>query len=82
MEKVIVAQFVADWVMPYASDGTGIAEVIYSTHPEYKFGCRLDFGFLAVALAQGYNVLILSTGKPMTEIELEVYGEAEPNPRR
>jgi len=76
--KVIVAQYTADWVPPYAESGAGIPVVIASNHPRFKPGNRFDYGFLQVALAQGYTVIILPTGKTMTEGEAEVYGVAEP----
>ena len=77
-EKVIVAQYTDDWAPPYAGHGGGISVVIASNHPRYTPGVRFDYGFLQVALAQGYTIIILPTGKPMTETEAEIYGEAEP----
>ena len=78
IEKVIVAQYVSDWISPYIDEGAGIPVVVSSNHPKYQTGTRFDCGFLQVALAQGYTVIILSTGKAMTETEAEAYGEAEP----
>ncbi|GAI21330.1 unnamed protein product [marine sediment metagenome] len=75
-EKVIVAQYIEDWVPPYGPKG--IPVVIASTHPRYQPGKRFDYGFLRVALTQGYAVIILPTGKPMTETEAEIYKTAEP----
>jgi len=77
-QKVIVAQYTNDWIQPYSDGGGGIPVVISSNHPQYQVGNRFDYGFLQVALAQGYTIIILSTGKAMTESEAEVYGEAEP----
>jgi len=78
MERIIVAQYVADWVEPYAECGEGIPLVIVSNHPEYTSGTRFDYGFLQVALAQGYSILILPSGKSMTKTQSEIYGDAEP----
>lgn len=77
-EKVIVAQYTEDWVPPYAGHNGGIPVVIASNHPRFQPGNRFDYGFLQVALAQGYTVIILPTGKSMTEGEEEIYGQAEP----
>lgn len=76
-EKVIVAQYTDDWVPGYAEHSGGIPVVIASNHPRFQPGNRFDYGFLQVALAQGYAVIILPTGKPMTETQKEIYGEAE-----
>lgn len=76
--KVIVAQYSEDWVMPYARENSGIPIVIASNHPNYQPGQRFDYGFLRVALAQGYTVVILPTGISMTETEAEVYGQSKP----
>jgi len=78
MNKVIVAEYVPDWISPYSNEGLGIPVVISSNHPVYQVGKRFDSGFLHVALAQGYNIIILSTNKPMTLSQLEIYGEAPP----
>ncbi len=76
--KVIVAQFTDDWVQPYCGAGQGIPVVVVSNHPRFQPGHRFDYGFLQVALAQGYAVVILPTGKPMTQSEQEAFGEADP----
>lgn len=75
MNKIIVAEYRADTISTYA--GQGIPWVTLSNHPRFVPGTRLDFGFLRVALAQGYNVLLLTTGYPMTESEKEIFGEAK-----
>lgn len=75
MKKIIVAEFIDDPLKTYK--GSGIPMVILSNHPEYKPGTRLDWGSLAVALAQGFSVLIESTGRPMTDIEKEIWGEGK-----
>ena len=77
-EKVIVAQYEADWVPPYSTLEGGIPVVIASTHPKYYPGVRFDWGFLQVAVAQGYTIVILPTGKEMSNSERRIYGEAEP----
>jgi len=78
IKKIIVAQYVADWIEPYKSEGSGVPIVITSNHPRFQPKTRFDYGFLKVALAQGYAVLILPTGKTMTESEKKIYGEAKP----
>ncbi len=73
MNKIIVAEYRADTY----SLSEGIPWVTLSNHPRFVPGTRLDYGFLRVALAQGYNVLLLTTGYPMTETEKEIFGEAK-----
>ena len=56
--KLIVAEMRSDWVEPYARTGSKIPVVVVSTHPQYKLGTRLDYGFVQVALDQGYDVYL------------------------
>lgn len=57
--RIIIAQMVKDNVPPYKDEGGIIPSVIYSNHPRFQLGCRFDYGFLQVALREGYNVLLL-----------------------
>ncbi|MBS3117373.1 hypothetical protein J4430_00630 [Candidatus Woesearchaeota archaeon] len=57
--KYIVAQMVPDTIEPYASQGKLVPRVVKSSHPQYQTGNRFDYGFLEVALGQGYAVAIL-----------------------
>lgn len=57
--KIIIAQMVKDNVRPYRDEGGIIPNVIYSNHPRFQPGCRFDYGFLQLALDEGYNILLL-----------------------
>lgn len=56
--KRIEATMQPDWVQPYARMGERIPVVTASTHPRFVVGTRLDWGFVAVALRNGYIVVI------------------------
>lgn len=58
LEKFIEAEMVLDWVEPYQSYGSGILKVIQSDHPRFVEGTRLDWGFLSIALEQGYRLFL------------------------
>ncbi len=77
MKPIIVAEYRADPYPVSVSAGMpGIPWVVRSNHPRFVPGTRFDYGFLQVALAQGYTVLIRTTGLSMSRVEREVYGEA------
>jgi hypothetical protein len=57
-KKVVYAKMVPDWVEPYKSYGNCIPLVTTSTHPRFVPGVRLDWGFVQVALEDGYRVII------------------------
>lgn len=57
--KEIMAQMVSDWVEPYRKGGSFIPQVVTSTHPRFSANTRLDWGFVRVALRDGYRVTIL-----------------------
>jgi hypothetical protein len=78
VQKVIVAQYDKDFAFSYEKTREGIPIVIVSNHPRFTVGTRFDWGYVGIACAQGYTVIILPTGKPMTENETEIYGQAEP----
>lgn len=54
----IECEFRRDWVEPYANAGDGIPVVVKSTHPRFVAGTRFDYGFLKIALREGYDVSI------------------------
>lgn len=59
-KNLIVARMMRD---PYSgtfsiSEGNFIPIIQYSDHPRFRVGSRFDYGFLQVAIAQGYAVLI------------------------
>lgn len=56
--KRIEAVFARDWVEPYAASGDGIPVVEASTHPRFTAGTRFDYGFIQVALRDGYDICI------------------------
>lgn len=47
-----------DWVDPYRKLGCKIPIVTRSSHPRYTVGTRLDWGYVATALDEGYEVTI------------------------
>ena len=60
MKKQIVARLGLDYVEPYSKfDWPYIPYVEKSSHPGFQAGCRFDYGFLKVALREGYEVTIL-----------------------
>ncbi len=59
MRKIIIAEMVRDNVQPYEEWGNIIPSVVYSNHPRFQVGCRFNYGFLQVALGEGYDVLLL-----------------------
>lgn len=38
--------------------------VVVSNHPRFKEGSRFDYGFLRIALDEGYSVLFIGTKYP------------------
>ena len=56
--KAIVANMRSDWVEPYSKMGNKIPVVVESNHPRFVVGTRLDWGFVQVALDDGYAVTI------------------------
>jgi len=60
-EKVVIAKLVKDWVNPYAMEGREIPVVLFSTHPEWKAGARLDGGLVETLTLPrfGENYLII-----------------------
>lgn len=59
MNKQIIAVYKKDPFYPRFTRPPGrIPYVIKSNHPEYGVGVRLDYGFLEVALEDGYEVTI------------------------
>lgn len=59
MEKIIIVRMVKDWIKPYSDMNGVIPKVLISTHPRFVRGTRFDYGYLEVALRDGYMVLIL-----------------------
>jgi len=58
-DKIVIAKAVKDWVKPYSNIGSIIPIVIFSTHPEYVVGTRLDYGFHSLLYEQGYSLLVI-----------------------
>lgn len=59
--KKITAAYLLDHLGKYSrGERTKIPYVLASTHPRFKAGARFDFGFLEVALREGYDVEIFS----------------------
>ena len=56
--KKITARMEKDSVQPYKDWGNKIPRVIESNHPRFVNGTRLDWGFVQVALEDGYAVEI------------------------
>lgn len=54
----IEAQMTPDWVEPYSKMGQKIPVVTESNHPRFQAGVRLDWGFVQVALRDGFQVNI------------------------
>lgn len=52
----IVAKMTADGHEPYRSWGEKIPVVAESNHPRFPIGCRLDWGFVKIALEDGYRI--------------------------
>ena len=58
MKKLIIAEMVKDNISPYKEVGSVIPRIIYSNHPTFLQGCRFDYGYLQVALEDGYNIML------------------------
>jgi len=54
----IKAKMVDDWVQPYSQSMMAIPVVIESDHPRFVEGTRLDWGFVQVAIEDGWIVTI------------------------
>ncbi len=61
LAKVIVAKMLPDTVPMY--NGSCIPVVMASTHSQFPVGARFDWGFVQVALDEGYSLLILPQDK-------------------
>ena len=61
--KRIVAEIRPDWIEPFATFKHVIPVVIESNHPRFVAGTRLDFGFLAIVMQEGYNVKLVQPKK-------------------
>lgn len=59
MKKKIEAQMVDDWIEPYHTNSDKIPMVTESNHPRFTQGTRLDWGFLQVAIEDGWAVTVL-----------------------
>lgn len=58
-QKKITAKMKPDTVEPYCNYiYNKIPMVEKSNHPRFKKGCRMDWGFVQVALQDGYDVEI------------------------
>ena len=57
--KEIEAKMSPDWILPYSTmEYNKIPVVTKSNHPRFVVGKRLDYGFLQIALSEGYKVTI------------------------
>ena len=56
--KCITAKMVDDWVEPYSKHNEKIPVVVTSDHSRFVFGTRLDWGFVQVAIGDGWTVII------------------------
>ncbi len=54
----IKAKMVDDWVIPYSAHKGKIPVVTESDHPRFDEGTRLDWGFVQVAIEDGWMVTI------------------------
>lgn len=54
----VKAKMMKDTIEPYKSWGKKIPFVIESNHPGFIRGARLDWGFLQVAIEDGYTVTV------------------------
>ena len=52
-----------DWVKPYSTEGNLIPVVLLSSHPDYGPETRFDYGYMQVALEQGYSIFLLNGEK-------------------
>lgn len=57
-KKEIIAKMVDDWASPYDELVIEVLLVIESNHPKFIVGTTLDWGFIQVALKDGYTVTI------------------------
>jgi len=58
--KIILAKLARDYVKPYKNWGSYIPFVLYSTHPEYHKGLRMNKGFIECSLEEGYLFVLIS----------------------
>lgn len=56
--KSIVAVMRPDWVPPYCYEHNHGIPVVIQSNPRFVVGWRLDYGFVQVALREGYDVTI------------------------
>ena len=57
-QRRIEAEMRPDWIEPYAKAGELIPVVAISAHPRFPAGTRLDWGFIHLALLDGYDIKI------------------------
>jgi hypothetical protein len=57
--KIVIAQAVKDWVKPYSNMSNIIPVVMFSTHPRFIAGTRLDFGFHSILYREGYTLIVM-----------------------
>ena len=55
---IIKAKMVQDWGMPYSEHNNKIPVVLESDHPRFVKGTRLDWGFVQVAIEDGWTLTI------------------------
>lgn len=75
--KVILAVMKPDWVAPYRDMGNYTGAIIFSTHPRFKAGWRLDKGFAHVARDEGYTVILLQGDGSLLPVEAYIVHEEE-----
>jgi len=56
--RYVQAKMVKDWIEPYAKEEKKIPVVLSSNHPIFTEGMRFDWGFVQVAIGDGYTVTI------------------------
>jgi hypothetical protein len=75
--KVVIAKLVKDWVNPYAMEGREIPVVLFSTHPEWKIGTRLDAGLVEQLtlprFAENYLVIVFDDNNRIRKYNCEKY---------
>jgi hypothetical protein len=59
----IVCEMRSDPIEPYKYWGNKIPYVVASNHYRFQRGTRFDYGFLHVALKEGYNVALIQEGE-------------------
>jgi hypothetical protein len=82
MTKENPSKFIVAMLRPEGGQYNSCPYVIESNHPRFVAESRFDYGFLQIALAEGYNVLFVGNTIPSEAKRWEDGYQATNPPRR